>query len=809
MTSKLVQRLLKGRNLDKKNSGAKNGGKSRPKKVVKPSKKKPSKNVKSGNEKGVAVDVSDLNWKTVQIPDTMDDYGGFYGLEEIDGVDVKIVDGKAQFIAKDPKKAVKSPSESGKLDDDIEEQDDGDDENPMQDLIEFKNMDDLEEGELGAPSSDGSEEEAGQDDDMEDDIKDVNVDEEPQQRSEEKEEDEVSSQLGIEAADGEPEQPADDDELEVNVFGDEVDIEDLEGLPEWTSRMKLSMTTLQGLSKQYFVRPTEIQAAAIPLALDGHDIMGKASTGSGKTLAYGIPILEKLVADQSGSKPIGIIFTPTRELAHQVTQHMQKQAFSINKKNPYAIVSLTGGLSIHKQERLLKYDGCARIIIATPGRFLEIIERDPKLIDRFSQIDYLVLDEADRLLQDGHFDEFDKILKHLGKARNMKRKVKSEYAGTGWQTMIFSATFSMDLFNKLVTTNWKKLGKDKDTNEMEQALKHLMTKINFRSKPVIVDVNPDNKIHSKIAEALIECLPTERDLYTYYFLTVYPGTTLVFCNAIDSVKKLNSYLTFLGISSFQIHSSMTQKNRLKNLEKFRQEASSNKTHGKPTVLIASDVAARGLDIPDIKHVLNYHLPRSADVYIHRSGRTARGDNEGVSVMICSPQEAMGPLRKLRKVLSSKSEAAHGKKWQKDVPVFPIEPGVLSQLRDRGAIANELAEDQLATRSLTKDANWLKKAADDLGIELDSEDESKDIILAKNKVKKQGKQLGKQEVKDLQFQLKQMLKKPIRKDLRKSYLTGGSTNLADDLVKNTGHASIIGHKKTDALEFLKKNKKNRK
>ncbi|SCU88890.1 LAFA_0E15104g1_1 [Lachancea sp. 'fantastica'] len=810
MASKLAQRLLKGRNLDRKNSGSKTAGKARPKKVVKASKSRPTKkatkNAKAGNGEGVAVDVSDLNWKTVEIPDTMDDYGGFYGLEEIDGVDVKIVDGKAQFIAKDPKKAVKNQGEPEELSEGLEDEEEKDGDDSMNNLIEFKNMDDLKEGELDASSSEESEE-ADQDEDMEDisSPEDAIVGEETHLNGE----DEDSGQLESEAPDSEAKQQIEGEELELNVFDGDVDVDDLDSLPEWTNKMKLSMTTLQGLSKQYFVRPTEIQATAIPLALEGHDIMGKASTGSGKTLAYGIPILEKLVADQSGNKTIGIIFTPTRELAHQVTQHMQKQAFSINKKNPYAIVSLTGGLSIHKQERLLKYDGCARIIIATPGRFLEIIERDPKLIDRFSQIDCLVLDEADRLLQDGHFDEFEKILKHLGKARNMKRKAKSEYAGTGWQTMIFSATFSMDLFNKLSTTNWKKLGKGKDTDEMEQALKHLMTKIHFRSKPVIVDVNPNNKVHSKISEALIECLPTERDLYTYYFLTVYPGTTLVFCNAIDSVKKLNSYLTFLGISSFQIHSSMTQKNRLKNLEKFRQEASSNKTHGKPTVLIASDVAARGLDIPDIKHVLNYHLPRSADVYIHRSGRTARGDNEGVSVMVCSPQEAMGPLRKLRKVLSSKSDATYGKKWQKDVPVFPIEPGILSQLRERGAVANELAEDQLATRSLNKDENWLKKAADDLGIELDSEDESKDIILAKNKFKKQGKQLGKQEVKNLQFELKQLLKKSIRKDLRKSYLTGGSTNLADDLVKNIGHTTIIGHKKTDALEFLKKNKKNRK
>ncbi|KAH3659458.1 hypothetical protein OGAPHI_007469, partial [Ogataea philodendri] len=113
----------------------------------------------------------------------------------------------------------------------------------------------------------------------------------------------------------------------------------------------------------------------------------------------------------------GIIFTPTRELAQQVTKHLQNVCSMLLKKNPYMILSLTGGLSIQKQERLLKYDGSARIVVATPGRFLELIEKNEELMKRFAKIDVLVLDEADRLLQDGHFDEFEKILKHLGRIR--------------------------------------------------------------------------------------------------------------------------------------------------------------------------------------------------------------------------------------------------------------------------------------------------------------------------------------------------------------------------------------------------------
>ncbi|CUS22627.1 LAQU0S06e02322g1_1 [Lachancea quebecensis] len=749
------------------------------------------------------VGANELKWKSVEIPDTMDDFGGFYGLEEIDGVDVKVVDGKVQFFTSDESNIKRPESEDQGSNGEVEHSDDQE----MEDLVEFKDFDDIEEGELSAASSNG--EDSGDTSDSNLTLERSEKEVKKKQGHNDDESEAETSDDGMEGGSADGGLDA-DVELESNVFGAELSIPDEvepDLLPHWTETMNLSMTTLQGLAAQGFTKPTDIQSMTIPPALEGKDIMGKASTGSGKTLAYGIPILERLVADKTTVKTTGLIFTPTRELAHQVTQHLQKLACAIFKNSPYAIVSLTGGLSIQKQERLLKYDGCARIVVATPGRFLELLERDPILIDRFSQTDCLVLDEVDRLLQDGHFEEFEKILKHLGKARNMKKKVKSEFAGTGWQTMVFSATFSVDLFNKLSTTSWKKVGGGKDEDEMELSLKHLMTKIHFRSKPVIIDADPNHKIHSKIKESLIECLPTERDLFAYYFLSVYPGSTLIFCNAIDSVKKLNAYLNFLEVSSFQIHSSMTQKNRLKNLEKFQQNVISNKGEGKATVLIASDVAARGLDIPGINHVVHYHLPRSADVYIHRSGRTARGEQEGVSVMICSPQEAMGPLRKLRKVLASKSAKRHGKKWQKDVPVFPIEPSILSQLRERGSIANTLAEDQLATRSLSKDENWLKKAADDLGIELDSEDEQKDIILAKNKFKKQNKQVGKVQLKSLQYELKELLQQPIRKDLRKSYLTGGLTNLADDIVKNRGHSTIIGHDKLEALDLLKK--KNRK
>ncbi|CAI4266073.1 BGP_1a_G0003240.mRNA.1.CDS.1 [Saccharomyces cerevisiae] len=752
----------------------------------------------------IIVDESKLNWKPVDIPDTLDDFGGFYGLEEIDGVDVKVVDGKVTFVTKKDSKVLKD-SNKEKVGDDQESVENESGSDSESELLEFKNLDDIKEGELSAASySSSDEDEQG------------NIE---------------RSKLTDPSED--VDEDVDEDVLKENVFNKDINIDDISpvNLPEWTNLAPLSMTILQSLQNLNFLRPTEIQKKSIPVIMQGVDVMGKASTGSGKTLAYGIPIVEKLISNfsQKNKKPISLIFTPTRELAHQVTDHLKKICEPVLAKSQYSILSLTGGLSIQKQQRLLKYDNSGQIVIATPGRFLELLEKDDTLIKRFSKVDTLILDEADRLLQDGHFDEFEKIIKHLLVERRKNRE-NSEGSSKIWQTLIFSATFSIDLFDKLSSSRQVKDRRFKNNeDELNAVIQHLMSKIHFNSKPVIIDTNPESKVSSQIKESLIECPPLERDLYCYYFLTMFPGTTLIFCNAIDSVKKLTVYLNNLVIPAFQIHSSMTQKNRLKSLERFKQQSAKQKTinHSNPdsvqlsTVLIASDVAARGLDIPGVQHVIHYHLPRSTDIYIHRSGRTARAGSEGVSAMICSPQESMGPLRKLRKTLATKnsvstdlnSRSTNRKpiKWQNTVPLLPIETDILSQLRERSRLAGELADHEIASNSLRKDDNWLKKAADELGIDVDSDEDdisksNSDTFLLKNKNKKMQKTINKDKVKAMRATLNELLSVPIRKDRRQKYLTGGLVNLADNLVKKRGHNSIIGHEKTNALETLKKKKK---
>ena len=581
-------------------------------------------------------------------------------------------------------------------------------------------------------------------------------------------------------------------------------------LPNWQEGdlgSSISAYTLYGLSQLDFKKPTPIQKETIPIALLGKDVIGKATTGSGKTLAYGIPILEKYIQslnlikqnnkDKKINHPTGIIFAPTRELAHQVVDHLNKLA-KYSPLSTRGIVSITGGLSIQKQQRLLRHG--PGIIVATPGRMLELVQGDSELAKRLASTDIIVLDEADRLLQDGHFDEFEKILELFGKNRPKSKSIEWK-----WQTLVFSATFSRDLFRKL---DRHQKGKSSSLMGNDEIVQLLNEKLKFKDKkPTLVDANPKEIVSGQITEALVECGPTERDLYLYYFLLMYKGSTLVFANSIDSVKRLVPLLNNLNIPAFSIHSSMIQKQRLRALEKFKEASQKNEV----AVLVASDVAARGLDIPNIDHVVHYHLPRSADVYIHRSGRTARAGKEGVSVMFCSPQEASGPLRKLRRLVAGNSNKESRLNMHNDVKLLPIEMDLVSQIKPRVEISSKLADASISSTATRKEDSWVKQAAEDLGLDdLSGLEDFEDDIIKKQRKRKEGKMLSKDETKALKYELKTLLANPIKKNTRKSYITSGLQNLAHQMVTGAHHDDVLGHEKVNALSDLKGSKnKNKK
>ncbi|KHC65620.1 ATP-dependent RNA helicase MAK5 [Candida albicans P75010] len=755
-------------------------------KVSKP-RKPPTLKQKLKKESKV-VKAKDLQWKPVEIPDNLGDYEGFYGLEEIDGVDVQIVNGKTEFIVRDNgkvenKSKKEETNENGEDNMDVEENEtpEVEDEKPTEQEEEEDDDDDEEEF-AGFEDDENNQEDANTSERVSNNDKDDKL-------AESNDELNAVSFANLDL-------PLPDDN-EIN-------------LPNWQEGdlgSSISAYTLYGLSQLDFKKPTPIQKETIPIALSGKDVIGKATTGSGKTLAYGIPILEKYIQslnlikqnnkDKKINHPTGIIFAPTRELAHQVVDHLNKLA-KYSPLSTRGIVSITGGLSIQKQQRLLRHG--PGIIVATPGRMLELVQGDSELAKRLASTDIIVLDEADRLLQDGHFDEFEKILELFGKNRPKSKSIEWK-----WQTLVFSATFSRDLFRKL---DRHQKGKSSSLMGNDEIVQLLNEKLKFKDKkPTLVDANPKEIVSGQITEALVECGPTERDLYLYYFLLMYKGSTLVFANSIDSVKRLVPLLNNLNIPAFSIHSSMIQKQRLRALEKFKEASQKNEV----AVLVASDVAARGLDIPNIDHVVHYHLPRSADVYIHRSGRTARAGKEGVSVMFCSPQEASGPLRKLRRLVAGNSNKESRLNMHNDVKLLPIEMDLVSQIKPRVEISSKLADASISSTATRKEDSWVKQAAEDLGLDdLSGLEDFEDDIIKKQRKRKEGKMLSKDETKALRYELKTLLANPIKKNTRKSYITSGLQNLAHQMVTGAHHDDVLGHEKVNALSDLKGSKnKNKK
>jgi ATP-dependent RNA helicase DDX24/MAK5 len=268
--------------------------------------------------------------------------------------------------------------------------------------------------------------------------------------------------------------------------------------------LDLSSATLSALSKLGFSNPTPIQVAAIPEILAGHDIIGKAPTGSGKTLSFGIPILEKWLEknpnedNKRAKKPTALILSPTRELAHQLTEHITALCAGIC--NAPFVTAVTGGLSLQKQQRqLTKSD----IVVGTPGRLWEVMSSSIDLSNSFKEIDFLVVDEADRLLTDGHFKEAEEIINSLDRIPDGDES--NTESTPHRQTLVFSATFHKGLQQKLA-------GKGKQSMiDKKNSMEYLLKKLNFReNKPKYIDVNPISQMAEGLREGVVECTGMEK-----------------------------------------------------------------------------------------------------------------------------------------------------------------------------------------------------------------------------------------------------------------------------------------------------------
>lgn len=576
--------------------------------------------------------------------------------------------------------------------------------------------------------------------------------------------DEKKKQKFIEPSPGAPYSILDSDEE-----GNQVDVS------EW-SALSLSDNILSAIAGLGFNRPSPIQTVVIPQVLAGHDVIGKAVTGSGKTLAFAIPIFEKWLASNPShhpskprrkASPYSLILTPTRELAHQVSRHFQnlvEQGVSQPK-----IATVTGGLSIYKQQRQL---ADADIVICTPGRLWEVMNSSQDLVSGLKRIKFLVFDEADRLLSEGHFKELEDILDTLDRQivgdEEVLQSNDSKSKQPSRQTLVFSATFHRGLQQRLTSRSQTTVG-ELLTNK--QSMDYLLEKISFReTMPKFIDVNPASQLAQRLKEGVIECSATEKDLYLYCILTQrHRAKTLVFTNSVSSVRRLTPLLRNLNLATSALHSSMPQKARLRSVESFSEP----KRGG--SILVATDVAARGLDIQNIELILHYHVPRTADAYIHRSGRTARVENAGESILICSPDEVAGVTKLVAQV--------HSRAGGDHLQPIHVDRQLVTCLLPRLALSQKITAATLAKEKTGSQDEWLRNAADELGVEYDSDEfaaegakHSRGRGSTKRRQQKSVAAVPKAEISNWRSQLKALLSKHVNLGVSERYLAGGVVNV---------------------------------
>ena len=356
----------------------------------------------------------------------------------------------------------------------------------------------------------------------------------------------------------------------------------------------LNATLLKALAAAGYSTPTPIQIEAIPLVMAGRDIMGLAQTGTGKTAAFGLPLVHRIM--EIGRAPLpksvrALILAPTRELVNQIADNIT----GFTRGTHLKVVTVVGGASIFAQTTKLARG--TDILVATPGRLLDLLDRRAVSLDDTS---YLVLDEADQMLDLGFIHALRKISKMLP----MKR-----------QTMLFSATMPK-LMAELAST--------------------------FLHEPVRVEVSPPGKVADKITQGVHFVSTGDKALLLRKYLAEHPSEmALVFSRTKHGAEKLMKLLDSWGFEAGSIHGNKSQSQRERTLQSFRD--------GQMMVLVATDVAARGIDIPGVRHVYNFDLPNVPENYVHRIGRTARAGLEGRAVAFCAPAE-YDELRAIEKAL---------------------------------------------------------------------------------------------------------------------------------------------------------------
>lgn len=365
----------------------------------------------------------------------------------------------------------------------------------------------------------------------------------------------------------------------------------------------LSPTLLKAITDAGYNEPTPIQERAIPLLLDGHDLMGLAQTGTGKTAAFGLPIIETLMSDGFPPAPKtakALILAPTRELVNQISDNLR----GFVKKMHLRVTTVVGGQSIGVQIKNLEKG--TDILVATPGRLMDLLDRRAIFLDK---VRVLVLDEADQMLDLGFIHALRKI---------------APLCGTPRQTMLFSATMPKQMaeLSAAYLTNPRRV----QVATPGQAADNVVQSVHFISN------------RSK-ADLLKSCLEENPD-----------GLALVFARTKHGAEKLMKHLVEKGFRATSIHGNKSQGQRDRAIKAFKE--------GSARILVATDVAARGIDIPGVSHVYNYELPDVPENYVHRIGRTARAGRAGQAVAFCAAAE-VDQFKAIEKLMGIKIDVASG------------------------------------------------------------------------------------------------------------------------------------------------------
>ncbi len=356
--------------------------------------------------------------------------------------------------------------------------------------------------------------------------------------------------------------------------------------PSSFSTLGLAPAFLEILDKKKFTVPTPIQQKSIPVAIEGKDLIGIAQTGTGKTFAFGLPMIQRLNA-QGGR---GLIIVPTRELAYQVEESLAQ--FAPHFRIGTAV--FVGGASMNLQRRMLKSN--PRILIATPGRLMDHLKQKTITL---REVKILVLDEADRMLDMGFAPQILEILKHVPKER---------------QTLLFSATMPASIL-KIANTHMQ--------------------------LPLRIEVAPQGTTAERIEQELFIVPKQSKMQLLASLLQENKGTILVFSRTKHGAKKMTRTLKATGHTAGEIHANRSLAQRREALEGFK--------NGKYRILIATDIAARGIDVTGISLVINYDLPDNPEDYVHRIGRTGRAGLVGRAISFASPDQS-GDIRAIERLI---------------------------------------------------------------------------------------------------------------------------------------------------------------